>query len=194
VSFHPPPTDLPALTQARILVRAPSDRPSAAGEGLATAASATAAGEGLATASPPVAGTSAAATPAAGPAVEGAPVVGAADPAGFLGQLNQLLEAATALLHGIRGVAGPTLDDLASSLRTAVHQVQSSAGGARDEERLRKLVQAIAPSLYTLCVRHPQLIDTESEHICVQALFSPCVFILLSYLQERCPGLCRVFG
>jgi hypothetical protein len=111
-----------------------------------------------------------------------------------LGHLNQLLEAATALLRGIGEGAETALGDLAASLRTAVDQVQSSAGGARDEERLRKLVQAIAPSLYTLCVRHPQLIDTESEHICVQALFSPCVFILLSYLQERCPGLCRVFG
>lgn len=85
---------------------------------------------------------------------------------------------------------------LVQRLAEAIDLVAASVGDADvlPMGGLQKMVQAIAPSLYRLCVDQPRPIDMASEHICVQALFSPCVLILLTCLQEACPGAFQAFG
>ena len=86
---------------------------------------------------------------------------------------------------------------LVQRLAEAIDLVAASVGDADvlPIGGLRGMVQAIAPSLYRLCVDEGP-IDMTSEHICVQALFSPCVFILLTCLEESeaCRGKFYAFG
>jgi hypothetical protein len=134
---------------------------------------------------------------APGPTVPPPPAAseGRTQGAGFLHDLRQLIEAAQAVVvtKGGPNPAPAVLAKLAAATDRAAPFVDSS-GCSLSPRGLRAIVEAIAPSLWLLCTQVPQLIDMTSEHVCVQALFSPCVFVLLTYVQEVCPGKLRAFG
>jgi hypothetical protein len=111
----------------------------------------------------------------------------------FLGNLRRLITDGRAVIHASVCDVPPLVQ---RRLAEAIDLVAASVGDADTLPigGLQEMVQAIAPSLYRLSVDQRQPIDTASEHICVQALLSPCVLILLICLHEACPGAFQAFG